>query len=402
MNRLTQDQFRDTLRKGFGRAVLYLREFGPAGFEDDIVHACTSNLVFDAQWEGTRGEWLHEIVILAGMSEMVVPKIIDKLLCPSKAEDFWDVAQLCVLASIFAQYGHEDARKALYSKFDRMEFSDSWLYGIPIMGVDGLQGFMRVAEVIADRYCKEHEYWEDTCLISEACERFGRDIVHDTLAAHAKDNQNIEVFLDQIHKIEKDETELKNREPRSLESLETILSSIESDQDKYLIRLKSWGIRASDSDLSVVFDHMLKEIRPEQLRRYMCVYGWRKMPRLLPQIIELVNTEDRKLLNATIDALSNFQVAEVRNLGLHMLQETPPRLEAIGLFAKNYKLGDNVLLEAVLPIAGDANILHGIGLDLLNVVRETKTPELANCMRWLYEYGPCSMCRNNAIRNLMK
>ena len=106
------------------------------------------------------------------------------------------------------QDGHEDARKALYSKFDRLEFSDSRLYGIPIMGVDGLQGFMRVADVIADRYCKEHEYWEDTYLISEACERFGRDMVHAALAAHAKDNQNIQGFL-WIHKIEKDKSELR-------------------------------------------------------------------------------------------------------------------------------------------------------------------------------------------------
>jgi hypothetical protein len=141
MNRLTQEQFRNALRKGLGRALLHVREFGAVGLEDEIAHACTTSLVYDAQCEGTRGEWLHAIVTLAGLIEKVAPLIVDILRRSSTPDEYWDVAQLCVLASLFARGGHNDACEVLYDKFYRREFSETWLCGIPIMNVDGLQGF---------------------------------------------------------------------------------------------------------------------------------------------------------------------------------------------------------------------------------------------------------------------
>ncbi|NLF09760.1 MAG: hypothetical protein GX594_17540 [Pirellulaceae bacterium] len=402
MNRLTQDQFRDALRKGFGRAVLHVRDFGATGLEDDIAHACTTSLVYDAQCEGTRGEWLHEIVKLAGLVEMIAPLVVDKLRRSSTPEEFWDVGQLCVLASMFAQEGHKYSRDVLYDKFDRQEFSSTWLCGIPIMNVDGLQGFLYIAKVVGNSLCNEPDYWEDTYLLTEAYERFGRETVRDALAAQAKTCESTQKYLDYIQKVEQQKADRKNQGPRPLESVETVLATIEAALDKYPHRLKYWGRRASEGDVAVVFDRMLTESRPEQLRRYLCVFGLREMPRLAPQILELAIRAEGKLLDATIDALSVFQTTKVRNLGLRMFQETPPRLNAIKLFAKNYEPGDFALMESALTMEGDSDVLHRIGLDLLSVVSEAKAPELAGCLRWLYEYGPCSMCRENAVRYMVE
>ena len=400
MNQLTQDQFRNALRKGFGRAVLHVREFGAAGLEDDIAHACTTNLVYDAQCEGTRGEWLHEIVKLAGLVETVTPLVIDKLRRSSTPEEFWDVGQLCVLASMFAQSGHKDARDVLYDKFDRQEFSSTWLCGSPIMDVDGLQGFLHLAEVIGNRLCNEPDYWEDTYLLTEAYERFGHETVQDALAAQAKTCECTQKFVDRMQKVEQQEAERKDHGPRPLESLETVLASVEAAQDKRLHRLWIWGRRATDDDVAVVFDRMLAESRPEQLCRYLSIFRYREMPRLPPRILELPIRAEGQLLDATIDALSVFKNAEVRTLGLRMLRGNPACLDAIRLFVKNYEQGDSTLLESVLPTEGDADVLHRIGIDLLNVYSETKTPELAGCMKWLYEFGPCSMCREDAVEYL--
>ncbi len=402
MKRLTQDQFRDALRKGFGRAVLHVREFGATGLEDDIAHACTTSLVYDAQLEGTRGEWLHEIVKSAGLVEMVAPLVVDKLRRSSTPEEFWDVGQLCVLASMFAQDGHKDSRNALYDKFDRQEFLESWLCGIPIMNVDGLQGFLHIAKVVGNRLYNEPGYWEDTYLLSEAYERFGGEMVRNALATQAETCEGTQKFLNYIQKEEQQEADRKDQGPRPLESVETVLATIEAAQDKYPHRLRYWGRDASESDVAAVFDRMLTETRPEQLRRYLCVFALREMPRLAPQILELAIRAEGKLLGATIDALSVFKNNEVRNLGLRILQEIPARLDVIRLFGKNYEPGDFTLLESVLPIEGDADVLHWIGHNLLSVVSENKTPELAGCMRWLYEHSPCSSCRENAVRYMVE
>jgi hypothetical protein len=402
MHRLTRDQFRDALRKGLGRAILHLRQFGPAGMEDEISNACVRSLVYDALCEGTRGDWFHEIVNLAGLSEMVVPQVIENLLRPSKAEDFWQVGHLYSLAAAYAEDGRDDARRAMYDKFDRREFSEGWLGGIQITAVDGVPGFLHVAGVIGDRLRNEQGFSEDGYLFWDTSERLGRETVENALAAEARVNENIRAFAEHMDAAEQQEEERKTRGPRPLEKVESVLQSIESAQDKYPHRLKFWGRRASEEDLAVIFDRMLTEDRPEQLHRYLCVFGMREMPNVPQRILDLTDTEDKRLLNAAICVLSNVRAAEIRDLGLRMLKHRSPRLDAIRLFAKNYEPGDSDLLASVLPTEGDADTLHGIGLDLLTVVGEVKKPELANTLFWLYEHGPCSMCRENAVRYLIE
>jgi hypothetical protein len=266
----------------------------------------------------------------------------------------------------------------------------------------GSKDFLHIVKVVGNSLRNEPDYWEDTYLLSEAYERFGRETVHNAIAAQAENCESTRKYVDYMHMVDQQDSDRENQGPRPLESVEAILASIEAAQDKYPHRLRFWGRRASESDAAIVFNRMLLETRPEQLRRYLCVFGLREMPRLAPQTLELAIRSEGDLLDATIDALSNFQTAEVRTLGLRMLQETPPRLDAIRLFVKNYEPGDSTLLESILPIDAEANVLHGIGIDLLKVFSETQKPELAGCMKWLYEYGPCSMCRGNAVRYLIE
>jgi hypothetical protein len=401
MNKLTESQFRNALRKGLGRAVLHVRHFGAAGLEDAIIDACVHSMVY-AVCEGTRGEWLHEIVGLAGLSAAVMPKVVDGLLQPSTRETFWDVAQLYSLAATFAEEGYPEARNALYQKFDRREFSESWLGGIQTLAVDGLPGFLHVAEVIGERFRNEPEYWEDDYLISEAYERLGREIVRDAMIARSRDSEHIRSYLENVDRIEQQEAERKTEKQEPSKPVDAVLEEIETVQGKYPHRLQFWGRQASDQDIAVIFDHMAMETRPEQLRRYLYVFGMREIPCLRPQILELANSDDERLRCALMRALGHTHSPTVRNLGLRMFKHVPPRLEAIRLLARNYEPGDGALLESLLPTAGDLDMLHGIGLDLLEITAETKDSEFTNSLLWLYEHGPCSMCRENAVQYLVE
>ncbi len=62
MRPLTRDEARAALRMGHGRVVLHLCEFGAEWLQDDLLGACLHSLVYDAQCEGTRGEWLTQII----------------------------------------------------------------------------------------------------------------------------------------------------------------------------------------------------------------------------------------------------------------------------------------------------------------------------------------------------
>ena len=86
---LSPDAFEDALRKGLGRASLHVREHGAAGLESRLLDACRTNWVFDAQCEGTRGEWLWEIVTAARLRAEVRAIVIEGLSREPGADDHW-------------------------------------------------------------------------------------------------------------------------------------------------------------------------------------------------------------------------------------------------------------------------------------------------------------------------
>lgn len=47
MQLLTKNEFRDALRKGLGRVVIHVRNYGYKDMQDDILHACLHNLAYD-------------------------------------------------------------------------------------------------------------------------------------------------------------------------------------------------------------------------------------------------------------------------------------------------------------------------------------------------------------------
>ncbi len=395
---LTQEQFRDALRKGKGRALLHIREFGSDGLDTDIFHACEHSLVFDAQCEGTRGDWLHDIVVAASLVEAVRPRVLAALLRPSTMAEFWDVAQLYSLAAAFAQDGNDDARAAIYQKFDRKEFSESWLGGIQLIAVDGLVGFLHVAEVVGERSENEPGFWDDTYLFREACERLGRETVLHALAAEATKSPHIRAFLDFVVRIEKEEAERRAGKPQESENVTVVLQAIEA-LDRSRVGLMRWGRRASEHDVRTVFERMLAERRPEQLQRYLQVFRGRAMPRIDDRMIELAKSGPESIRKECIHSLGLIKDERVRQLAYELLSQSPPRPEAISLLRSNYQLQDHKLIESALPQQGDDDAIHGIVLDIVHISKEP-VPELLDCFMWAYEHSPCSMCRESVVNRM--
>ena len=68
------------------------------------------------------------------------------------ATDFWDVQQLVELAAALARRGFPQARRAIYDKFELQQFNETCLGGCQIVLLNGIEGLLRVAEVIGARF----------------------------------------------------------------------------------------------------------------------------------------------------------------------------------------------------------------------------------------------------------
>jgi hypothetical protein len=76
---------------------------------------------------------------------------------------------------------------------------------------------------------------------------------------------------------------------------------------------------------------------------------------------------------------------------------------AIDLLARNYMDGDNRIALRWFREEADRDTLHALGMDLIDFWQRHPDEETeAPMLRSLYEKGPCSFCRENAVRRLIE
>jgi len=396
---LTREQFAAALCKGQGRAVLHVKQCGITGFEDLLLDACVHSRVFDAQSEGTRGEWLFRLLESAGLKDRVRPVLVQALqAATAETTDTWTVAQLMALASMFASEGHEDCRKAIYTKFDLQEFRESWLGGHEIIALDGLEGLLHVAEVLGARLLREPDYWEDDYLVDLTAEDHGREAVMAVLRDRARSDDRVRAYLAEV---QRHEAATATRPPLLPLGLHDVLRMIEEAAVGRLLPLGYWGCKASDEELAAIVSRMRSETRVAQLRNCLRVFRIRPLPELLDDVFRFVVADDGELREAAIRALSHSHDDRVRGMALDLLKSVPARLDGLSLFSENYQSGDECLWTPLLPHGGDECMLHGIVIDVLRIADNVKAPELKNTLVWAYEYTPCSFCRGGIVARLI-
>jgi hypothetical protein len=400
MKPLTRAEVRAALRKGQGRIVLHLREHGTAPIEDELLEACLHSLAYDAQCEGTRAEWLMELLDLTGNTAFYRDRILEAL---PGATEFWDVPQLLGLALEFARRGSSQARAALYETFDRQQFHEEWLGGEQIVALDGVAGMLHVAEVVGTRLSGDPEGWVDGSVLSLACEQCGEEPVMAALRARAQDCPAVRAYLDSIASL-KARHHAAASAARTVKNVDQILADIEAATGPFRGQFIAFGRTAGALDLERVFDRLLVESRQEQLLRCLWVFRRRALPRLDGRLFALAEGTDRELQEAALAALAASQAGSIRDLGLRLLRTDPETITrgALTLFRKNYAPGDHAAIEAVLVNLEEDGATHGIGFDLLDVAESQPDPELASCLNWVYERTPCSNCRWVALRELLK
>ena len=97
---MTEHEFRNEMRRGVGRCVLSLDDVkARAKFKKAVLWACSRNLGFDPQCEGTRAWYLHQMIRRYGD---VAPFLsaVEKALFRSWGKGDWLFEQSCELLEV--------------------------------------------------------------------------------------------------------------------------------------------------------------------------------------------------------------------------------------------------------------------------------------------------------------
>ncbi len=405
--RLTKKEFDAALHKKLGRAFLHVQKYGDEALEEILTNALLHNLVYDVQCEGGRADLLFSILKntnnLAFYEEFLVGNL------PTMAED-QDLEQALDLLLRFAQNGSQKAREALYAEFDKQSFNESWIGGEQIVELDGIEGFIDVAERIGKRLREDDQFGKDDFQLNDVKERFGEDKVKEAINERLKTSEDLKAYLENITKLElpkADNKEQTHERIRNRFQLQQIQQDIHNAQGVFPGRYMQFGKHALDKDIGEVFRQLKTENRPPQIIRLLWIFRRRTLPEIDPQIISYALADDNELASAAISALSNCRDPELHALALDIMKRSEWNRAADGfeLLIKNYRDNDGSAIENVLkrmPMDLDRETIHNAVYNLILVCEENSSGDLTNLLNWIYDNSPCMNCRGKAVKLLIK
>lgn len=395
--------FRDALAKGLGRAVVHVRRYSQRYVRAHLLYACLHDLSYDPQLEDSRAEWLMGLVDRTHDGEFYRKRILTALV---KSRNNRHLDHLFTFAGLFAQRGDKQAREAIYEKFRRLKSHFCYQRCLAVIDGDGLTGLVRIAEILGARLRRG----KTDCYISDACHaaesRFGRRRVLSTLRKEAAASANVRAWLDVVLPELSDSPKFR-RPPRSLPTMQQVIDTLDAGVNEDLCRRYLYVLRkhGNTRQIAEFYRYMLSEKRPKRVMQYLRVFWYdQSLPWFDPRLLEWAESDDIPLRCHAIGALANLEDPAVRRFALRLLgkKRSSLRWDALLLLKGNYVSGDHAWLESMLPSRGRAERMHIIGMNLISIAEAQPDPDLAGCMLWAYEHTPCSHCRGDVVRFLIR
>ena len=401
---MTKKEFKEAMLRGLGRCVIAVRQ-NPEKYRDLVLWACQRNFAYDAQSEGTRSWYTYTMVNAYPDKETFINAAAEALK-KYRSNSSWDLLHLSEILMFFAMDGHESARQTLEEKYRETltamfarkrrpnrvfcELSDLEQLGL-VLAVDS-KSFLRIAGDFGCLY-REKKYMYDgdfAWFFSSKGGQFKR-----TMEIAAGKDQNIACFL--------------QREQASIEVREKLRQQrTEKSEDNLTgFRLSCWLANKADSETveryALAYRAQTKpEARAKALEAFTrCPYPGDPSP-----ILEDTRSADEKLRRTAWKALANLRHPAVRYFAHNNTANGDRTSANFALFVTNYISEDAVLLKTLLTdliSQKDWDNVHEAGMDIYRAFyNRSGIPHPKHLLPILYEYNPCSFCRESALVYMSK
>jgi len=396
-----RSSFERALHLGLGRVVLFLRENSDDPFRDPIQHACCHITAYDPQFEGTRAEYLHDVIRVTRNPSFYRDAVASAL---EQSGDDYDASLLFDLAGLFAADGDDDLRRRMYAKFDANAAHGDDLGATAIVDLDKASGLVHAADKVGTLLAAGHEsrYYEYLLSVAEDA---GVSVPLDVLRQAAPGRPGLSNYLAVVEatNARRAQSKTARRDPKSvaLKEFLTWLESIETARPPVSPIL--WGQQASDGDLQQVADLLLNEDRPKHLRALLRIFKNRPYPLDSKHLIRLAGHIDKVVALSSLQALKQIVQPEVRTFALSLIYGSDNlAARAVGVLVKNNAPGDHALIEAMSERLQEPEAIHSFSFVATEYYEAHPEPDSeTRIMLRLYEKNPCSFCREKTVERLL-
>lgn len=408
--RLTRHEFAAALKRGLGRALLYVQQFGISEVKDIVLDACLKNPAYDPQCESSRAAWL--LMMIKGSEEycQFSSAILNAL---EHETELYDLEHLCELSAQMAIAGDQNAGSALRSKVLGQKITEPWdrIGDHAFVALYGVQAIVELARLYG-RALITHP--EDTAPSLSYLTDHGNILseAENILQNLAKTDSEVSAYwsYEQAHisKIESKTQEERQREirerARSELSLGKILEDASAASGSYPSKYTRFGKHSTLEERGIVLQRLLSETDENACLRLLWVFRRIPLPELHPRLWEFATSCNKDIRCAAIEALAQLHDIRVWEFGRSKLNSPAPSdldPEVLDIFIRNYKPQDEELIMSQLKQLSPADDnAHGLGSSLLDICDENISSDLLGLLVWVYEKTPCSICRHHAVKRM--
>ena len=400
------------LARGLGRAHVVLEHGADASQREALVAACLRDDALPL--EGSRAAYLIELVLLVGATDDLAAVLADPL-ADLPGDD--DIAQRYELAGLLARDGVPGMREVLYRGQEQLidrwlaeptEWGPSTVPARHLIAIDGIGGAIFAFAQLGRAALAGGSFGTDQELIDAAHDALGGERADAMLAEARANDPRVDAYL---LAAETPPTRDDNPLPEGwlewpwVELKEAIERRVRGTGLPAFFASR-WGERAPEGELSLAAQAFvgLPNDDVELLRSYLRIFKKRPFPLDPAPLVALIDDPRRSVATLAIEALERISHTAVRAIALQMADRGPHRESALGLLARNWHPGDELIAERLLrAAAGDEEGLHTLGYGLRDVIEaHPSSLELVPALRLAYELQPCSRCRTHVVAALLR
>jgi hypothetical protein len=404
---LDTSEFKRVLDIGLGRTILFLDTNDSGPHRDAILYACLHNTSYDRQCEGSRSEYILDVIAHTNDFAFYRNEILDALGKLSDEVDDYDAEQLYELAVELARRSDKQARQVLYDKFDANPALADFAGAHSIIQLDGLDSFSIAAERLgkyisvsgSEFQVGDRMFTPDDSLLYTLEHRIGAEETARALPQLRARNPHVETFLTAI-----DTPRQVTKQPRAVRDP----AMISYAEIKQAIRTSTrlpvlpwrWAEYASPTDLVQAATDLEVETDPEKLRKYLRIFSKVTFPLDHQILFPLAQNEDEFLAVAAINALQNIAHPSVREFALTMIERSYHSGRMVGLLSRNYQEGDWQFIQSITASQLDKDDYHALGYSVRDVFELHPSQDSTTAFLNVYHRGPCSLCRERFVECL--
>ncbi len=264
------NEFNGWLRKGLGRAVVYLSAHDPYPYREAVLYACTHDVRYEV-YSDDREEYYLDLVRSVGDDQFFRNGLLQVLVSGPKDPEKYDLGQTITLTRTFAQKGDAELKQAMYDAVSRAGFARAGCCCEDLITLDGIDALLFAADLFPDAI-DDDDVWQVNFLIRALEDRDGVESAKETIQNVSHEHPSLARMLEIARASdvarELESTERSCRERPDYATLKRMIS--EDGADSYLF---AWSRTASAEELAAVADDLAGEQIESHLFAYLRIFA---------------------------------------------------------------------------------------------------------------------------------